>query len=154
MSLSVAPQSRSKPNLRSSSWVLCRVVIVITILFTSLFCMRSASATCGSYLYRNGNPVSHRSMPMDELDGVSIDIGNLLPEEIPVRHCSGPNCSSSPLPLAPLPAAPSNLIRGFDQSAVLESLLPIQMIRCAIEIPTSERGARFEPSIVFRPPAA
>lgn len=155
MSLCVAPQISLKPNTRRSM-VGCRVVFVVTIFSTQLCCMQCVSASCGNYLYRNGSRISHHSMPVHEPNGISSDFAAVvhIPVEIPVRHCSGPNCSSRPIPLAPVPAVPGNLIRGFDQAALMELVLQTQTIRCAIEIPESERGARFEPSSVFRPPAA
>ena len=156
MSSLVTSQPLPQRNVRRSLVSWRRVVIAVTILSAPLFWTRSASASCGNYLYRNGKAVSLHSIPMNELNEISENNGatDNVPSEIPVRRCSGPNCSSSPFPLAPVPAAPSNLIRGFDQATVLESVEQTQNTRGAIEFPESERGARFEPSTVFRPPAA
>jgi hypothetical protein len=115
----------------------------------------SASASCGNYLFRNGKPVGDHDMATSVAHSQSGDgpVSAGDSRDMPAKPCSGPNCSSSPLPFAPVPAAPSTLIRGFDQAAVLESLATPQMHSGAIEIPESERGACFEPSSIFRPPA-
>ncbi len=52
----------------------------------------------------------------------------------------------TPIPLAPVPVPPTNLIRGFYQAAILESLTDAIWPSRAIDIPESERGARFVPS--------
>lgn len=83
------------------------------------------------------------------------DLANLaVPVQAPVRRCSGPNCSSSPVPLAPVPAVPVNLLRSLDPAALLELASTSSETRRAIELPESERGARYLPSSIFRPPAA
>jgi len=132
-----------------------RVVILMTAFVSTLSWNASASASCGNYLFRNGKPVSDHAMATDVVNTQSADSqaspGD--PNRIPVKPCSGPNCSSSPLPFAPVPTAPSTLIRGFDQAAVLASLATPQTSSGASQIPESERGARFEPSSIFRPPA-
>ncbi len=143
----------------------CRVSAIVVFMGVMIV-SQSVFGSCGDYLYRNGRPVSSHFSPMHEspLDASpdrlltranSLDLltRNESPA-IPVRRCSGPNCSSSPLPFAPAPNAPSNLIRGFDQAAILESLAGFLATRGAIEFPESERGACFEPSSIFRPPAA
>jgi len=114
----------------------------------------SAVASCGNYLFRHGKPVDDKSTAMNDHD----DAGNHEQEtnrplgELPGPPCHGPNCSGHPVPLIPVPVAPTNLVRGFDQAAILESLAQTPMPRRAMEIPTSERGAHFVPSSVFRPP--
>ena len=116
----------------------------------------ATASTCGHYLYRNGKPVGNHETNMQSVNPTAT-AGNSAqnsPIELPVRRCSGPNCSENPTPLAPVPPAPVHLIRGFDQMAILESLSRPPVTRDAIEIPESERGARFEPSTIFRPPAA
>lgn len=133
-----------------------RVVMVMMTFGAALSWNASASASCGNYLFRNGKPVGDHAMATDLVRAHSAD-GHASPGDpngIPDKPCRGPNCSSSPLPFAPVPAAPSTLIRGFEQAAVLESLAKPQSNSGAIQIPESERGARFEPSTIFRPPAA
>ena len=120
---------------------------------------QSASASCGNYLFRNGKPVAGHSMPEHQIiQDTTIDFGALaspeVPVQAPVRRCSGPNCSSSPVPLAPVPAVPVNLLRSLDPAALLELASTSSESRRAIELPESERGARYLPSSIFRPPAA
>lgn len=120
---------------------------------------QSASASCGNYLFRNGKPVAGHSMPEQQVvqDG-SVDFGELAdseaPAQVPVRRCSGPNCSSSPVPLAPVPAVPVNVSRSLAPAALLELASASSETRRAIELPESERGALYLPSSIFRPPAA
>ncbi len=135
-------------------------VVVAAVLILFVASSPKASASCGDYLYRNGTPVSGHSMPhtlpMDDLQNRSEPeaTSQNSPFQLPARRCSGPNCSRSPLPVAPLPAAPSNLIHGFDQMAILEALDRTESSRGCLDIPQSERGSFFEPSSIFRPPAA
>ena len=120
---------------------------------------QSASASCGNYLFRNGKPVAGHSMPEHQIvQDTTVDFGALaspeVPVQAPVRRCSGANCSSSPVPLAPVPAVPVNLLRSLDPAALLELASTSSETRRAIELPESERGARYLPSSIFRPPAA
>lgn len=104
----------------------------------------SAYASCGDYLHRNGQSVSEHLMLMTEQDA---------PTEVPIRRCSGPNCSESPLPLSPVPAVPVSLVRSTDTAMLLELSGDSGSKRNSVQVPQSERGAFFEPSSVFRPPA-
>ena len=135
---------------------LLRLRIVTAVVF---FCglsvaSQSASASCGDYLLRHGKSVSNYAVPMNPV----TDSGDLKSEshplELPIRHCSGPDCSNGPLPLAPVPATPSSLPRGIDPAAILEKFFQSCTTRGAFEIPESERGACCEPSSIFRPPTA
>ena len=119
---------------------------------------QSASASCGNYLFRNGKPVAGHSMPEHQMVvEATADFADLASSEVPVRapvrRCSGPNCSSSHVPLAPVPAVPVNLLRSLDPAALLELASASSETRRAIELPESERGARYLPSSIFRPPA-
>jgi hypothetical protein len=133
-----------------------RMMMVISAVSMTLLWMSTASASCGNYLYRNGRPVVNHDMHVETAAANEDAAGPIQrrSHELPVRKCSGPNCSRSSLPLAPVPAAPSNLIRGFDPAAILETLLHVDQTRGAMHVPQSERGARYEPSSIFRPPAA
>jgi hypothetical protein len=134
-----------------------RFVVLLSLVATiALSATRSASASCGDYLFRNGRPVSSHSLTMNPVTRGQADNSETgsSPIQVPFGRCSGPNCSSSPVPLTPVPTAPSTLIMGFDQAAVLEALAGTCTNSGAIQIPESERGARFEPSTIFRPPAA
>lgn len=136
-----------------------RGLLLVMTLGIVLSWTQSASASCGNYLFRNGNPVAGHAMPEHEIvQDVTVDFGQLastdLPVQAPVRPCSGPNCSSSPVPLAPVPAVPVNLLRSLDPAALLVLASSSSQTRGAIELPESERGARYLPSLIFRPPAA
>ena len=120
---------------------------------------QTASASCGNYLFRNGKPVAgHAMSELEIVKDSAVDFGQSaspdVPVQAPVRRCSGPNCSSSPVPLAPVPAVPVNLLRSLDPAALLELASSSSETRRAIELPESERGARYLPSSIFRPPAA
>ncbi len=132
-----------------------RVLFAASAIIFGLNWTASASASCGSYLHRNGQPVSGHLVSMDSLSSVHAEgiSSNEAPLEVPVRRCSGPNCSSNPLPLAPNPVAPVNLFRVVDPAVIPESLTDADSRRDGIQVPQSERGAFFEPSSVFRPPA-
>lgn len=145
------------PNLSIAAsdacrWRLSRALLWITVAVIGASWMSTASASCGHYLYRNGNPVN--DVVVNVQDSTPTVAEEQTPLENPVHRCSGPNCSQTPVPLNPTPAAPVNLISGFDQLAVLQSLCRPAFTRSAVEIPESERGAHFEPSAIFRPPMA
>ena len=126
-----------------------RLVMMAAICLVAATWPSSAVASCGNYLFRHGKPVDGSFSSMsDHHDAPNRETEN----EQPVPPCHGPNCSGNPIPLMPVPVAPTNLVRGFDQAAILESLAQTPTPRCAIEVPTSERGACFVPSSIFRPP--
>ena len=152
MSADAAIHAHAKPDaIRLRLWVQ-RVLIAIVLFSVALVWSSTASASCGNYLYRNGKPVTDSSFAMN--DHNQNHASSKIPDGTPVPPCHGPNCSGNPIPLAPVPFAPTNLIRGFDQATLLESLADSKSPSGAIEIPASERGARFVPSSIFRPPAA
>ena len=135
-----------------------RGLLLVVTLGIALSWTQSASASCGNYLFRNGKPVAGHSMPEHQIvQNATVVLGELplmdAPIQAPVRRCSGPNCSSSPVPLAPVPAVPANLLRSLDPAALLELASTSSETRRAIELPESERGARYLPSSIFRPPA-
>lgn len=137
------------PNATRLHLVFRRLVVMAAICLVAATWPSSAVASCGNYLFRHGKPVDgsfssmshHHDAPNRETQS-----------EMPAPPCHGPNCSGNPIPLMPVPVAPTNLVRGFDQAAILESLAQTPTPRCAIEVPTSERGACFVPSSIFRPP--
>lgn len=159
--------SASSPAVFGCGLRLRGVMMLAAAIAVSLSTTSSAVASCGSYLFRNGKPVSHHPMtgPTEININVppsagdhSIHMQNLLsqttPRELPAAPCNGPNCSRSRMPLAPVPAAPTNLIRNVDQAALLETLSQASQGSGEVEFPQSERGACYEPSSIFRPPAA
>jgi hypothetical protein len=152
MSFDAAIHAKAKPDVRRLRLLLQPVLMAIVTFSVASAWSTLASASCGNYLYRNGKPVSDSSFSMN--DHTENDAAGKTPAQMPVPPCHGPNCSGNPIPLAPVPVAPTNLIRGFDQATILESLADSTSPSGAIEIPESERGARFVPSSIFRPPAA
>ncbi len=144
--------------LRSVRGFLRRGLLLVVALGVVLSWTQSASASCGNYLFRNGKPVAGHSMSEHQIvQDAAVVFGVLanseVPVQAPVRRCSGPNCSSSPVPLAPVPALPVNFLRSVDPAALLELASTSSETRRAIELPESERGARYLPSSIFRPPA-
>ena len=133
-----------------------RLVMAVAVCLVAITWPTSAAASCGNYLFRHGKPVDKPLSLMTEHHDVQNHVGekNKASNELPAPPCHGPNCSGNRIPLIPVPVAPSNLIRGFDQAAILESLAQTPTPRRAIEIPTSDRGAFFVASSIFRPPMA
>ena len=152
MSFDAANHAKAKLDAKRPRLLLRRALMAVATISVALVWTSTASASCGNYLYRNGKQVTDSSFSMNNHN--ENDASSRIPAGMPVPPCHGPNCSGSPTPLAPVPVAPTNLIRGFDQATILESLADSISPSGAIEIPESERGARFEPSSVFRPPAA
>ena len=152
MSFNVAIHAKAKPDVPRLRPSLQRVLMAVVTISVALTWSATASASCGNYLYRNGKQVTDSSFSMT--DHSENHESSRIPAGMPVPPCHGPNCSGNPIPLAPVPFAPTNLIRGFDQATILESLADSTSPSGAIEIPASERGARFVPSSIFRPPAA
>ena len=152
MSFDAAFHANAEPDARRLWLSLRRVLVAILTLAVALAWSTTASASCGNYLYRNGQQVTDSSLSMNHHS--ENQASNTTPVGLPVPPCHGPNCSGNPIPLAPVPVAPTNSIRGFDQATILESLADVTSPSGVIEIPASERGACFEPSSLFRPPAA
>ncbi|MBC7967965.1 MAG: hypothetical protein H7Z17_18805 [Fuerstia sp.] len=152
MSFDAVIHAKAKPDARRPRLSLQRVLLAMVTISVALVWSSTASASCGNYLYRNGKPVTDSSFSMN--DHNENHASNKTPAGVPLPPCHGPNCSGNPIPLAPVPVAPTNLIRGFDQATILESLADSTSPSGAIEIPASERGARYVPSSIFRPPAA
>lgn len=148
-------RNNALPPVGTGGGSLRRVMLAASAIVLGLNWTSSASASCGNYLHRNGQPVSGHVVSMDSVTGVHAEgiSSNKTPLEVPVRRCSGPNCSSNPLPLAPVPVAPVNLFRTVDPGVILQSLTDADSVREGLQVPQSERGAFFEPSSVFRPPA-
>jgi hypothetical protein len=142
-------------SVRSVRKLCGRVAAVIAVLLLSPL---DADASCGGYLYRQGRPVEHsqvRSSDTDFLPGATnqiADATNPPLHQIPSRHCSGPGCSESPLPLAPV-SVPITLPRTTDSGVLsdLRTLSPASLDGL-LEL-QSERIASPEPGEVFRPPA-
>jgi hypothetical protein len=118
-----------------------------------------AEASCGGYLYRQGQPVEHSqaaASPTSILpEGMNHipDATDRAPDQIPSRRCAGPGCSESPVPLVPI-SVPITVQRTTDPGLLphLRALSP-SSLDGLVQV-QSERIARPEPAEVFRPPAA
>ena len=144
-----SPQDAMRLQIEYRRFVMVAAICLVTATWSSA----SSAASCGNYLFRNGKPVhDSRSLMNDHQDAANPESETNKTGNLPAPPCHGPNCSGNPVPLMPVPVAPTNLVRGFDQAAILESLAQTPTDRCAMEIPRSERGARFVPSSIFRPP--
>ena len=119
----------------------------------------NVSASCGDYLFKNGKPVSAHSManhsPKQPVHG-DVDVLSLtdLPRKMPARPCTGPKCSKHRAPFGPAPTSPMAEVRFPDPAALQEPLSPSAEEGHTSRFPDSERGARYLPSPVFRPPAS
>ena len=130
-----------------------RLAMVAAICLVTATWPSSAAASCGNYLFRHGKPVNDSfSLMSDHRDARNQTSETNKTSELPLPPCHGANCSGNPVPWMPVPVAPTNLVQGFDQAAILESLAQTPTQRSAIEIPRSERAACFVPSSIFRPP--
>ena len=112
-----------------------------------------ASASCGHYLFRNGISVAQQdtSLNRQSFTDSEKEPAGQVPRSTPIRGCNGPNCSANPLPI---PGATSNLIRDLDQQAILDLCTNTPLIPDPVQIPESEHGNIFLPSLIFRPPDA
>jgi len=112
-------------------------------------------ASCGDYLYRNGKPVSHQ-MTMSEIPSElrNLVAVNARDSQTPPSGCHGPGCSNNPFRGVPAPEAPPHLVRGADQAALLDMVGAPPWNGSGRIVPESERGARYAPSAVYRPPIA
>lgn len=135
----------------------CRTMLHVisssaAVLIVLMFASDAAQASCGDYLYKNGKPVGHHSgMTQEYTPLADFDSSSEAPL-LPLHRCSGPNCSGDPLPFTPAPAVPTQLTQGSDQATIAELVRACLSARSGCQIPESERGARFEPSTIFRPP--
>ncbi len=142
-----------KGFVRNEVWA---AVVIVAIGLSS---GQSADASCGDYLFRNGKPVSGHEMANDHMvheRDIAVDYATLpdTPSQDPFRRCTGPNCSKSPVPFSPVPAAPVSQFRNTDPAALLGCISVPSAGRRITGFPESERGGRYVPSSIFRPPAA
>ncbi len=143
---------------QNSTGKLRRVGLALTLLAVLLSSSKAASASCGDYLFRKGKPVAdhksnHAEMSPKQEAMIHRHGSTNAPEQAPTRRCNGPNCSSSPVPFAPMPAAPLSQVSRSETAALLETVLFCTDAREAAEFPESERGALYLPSSIFRPPS-
>jgi hypothetical protein len=143
-----------RPKPRRAAGSLRRFAVLTAALVMAFLWCGAVNASCGNYLFRHGKSVTDASFSFSLNDHNEKYAAGQTPAGMPVPPCHGPNCSGNPIPLAPVPVAPGNLIPGFDQATILESHADSTSPSGTIEIPESERGARFVPSSIFRPPAA
>ena len=140
----------SRRRLRLQVVTKCVVVCFVFLSAGPLF------ASCGNYLYRNGKPVSWHAVSIASQESRLLAGGSIgfAPPHESVPPCSGPNCSSRPMPHFPVSQVPLGLVKGLRAECILESMAEHQPASETLEHPQSERGAFFEPLPIFRPPAA
>ncbi len=134
------------------------MIVAVILLIIAGPSSTSASASCGHYLFRNGKPVVdhamiHSNVAVNVVAESNSQKDTDSPLSTPIRRCIGPNCSGSKVPIAPTPFAPLRLLPGADSAVLLESHVGHDNQRKVTAIPESERGARYLPSLIFRPPA-
>lgn len=151
--------ARSAFGLSRNVWVVLRTLSIAWMLaVVVLSSPRNASASCGDYLIRQGQPVSshwlNRVEAVSYRDQVFHQPGSAnAPEQAPIPRCSGPGCSSSPIPFSPSTSAPLRQTQTTEPAALLEAILLSKDAQETRELPESERGALYLPSTFFRPPA-
>jgi hypothetical protein len=136
---------------------LCKLLAAVSAVL--LLSSAAAEASCGGYLYRQGRPVEHSQVhtsATDFLPGamshIALSTDRPL-DRIPSRPCSGPGCSRTPLPLAPV-SVPITLPRTMDSGVLSDlSALSPSSLDGLLEV-QSERITNPGPAEVFRPPAA
>lgn len=144
--------------LRNAKGAMRPASVALVFLVVALASSKTASASCGNYLFRHGNPVAgHWLSHVENLtkrDTLLHQSGStVFPERAPIRQCSGPNCSNSRIPFAPAPYAPLSQVRSTEPGVLLETMLCCVETQEASGFPESERGARYLPLSVFRPPS-
>lgn len=162
MSIALNTQAREVPS-NGSGWRSVRRLsaIAVTLLVVFLSSRSSEASSCGSYLYKNGKPVSGHALPMPAAlpdnalspDNTATDLAVIPPDRsVPAAPCRGPNCSRSPFPGLPVPVPVS--VSRTSEIAVLSHVDSASTHRShGVEVPQSESGAFYEPGSVFRPPA-
>jgi hypothetical protein len=131
--------------------------LIAAVLAVLLWSSSDAHASCGRYLYRQGKPVEHSGDSASRTDSLPTaknslaDVTSRPLHQIPARRCTGPGCSESPLPLAPV-SVPFTLQRTTDVGVLsdLRATSP-SLLDGLLEV-RSERIASSEPAEVFRPP--
>jgi hypothetical protein len=153
------PQSVGTQNqqpLQSNGLWGCTHQLIVTALAIVICSTGEVAASCGDYLFKNGQRVEQHSISASshiEFQMLSNEMANKSSN--PVSHrCAGPNCSRSNDPLFPIESLPASEIRRTDQAAVIEAMRHRFPAVIARDIPTSECGAFFEPGSIFRPPPA
>jgi hypothetical protein len=130
-------------------WMRLRAALRTVVACWIVFSAGPLFASCGDYLFRNGKPVSGHSM--EKLAEVPKDRNPLKNTAMP---CSGPNCSSRPIPHLPVSQIPTAPVRGIRADCILDSQSEQPGAKEMAVIPQSEQGAFFEPLPIFRPPAS
>lgn len=125
-----------------------------------VLCIGSAVAraeTCGHYLFRNGVPVG---MPHAEaartapVDSQTMALAGTQDAQKPSRTpCHGPGCRKRTTPDWP-GSVPATLSVETDPAMLTAGLQLCDDAAGGLLLPKSERGSRFYPTLVFRPPAA
>jgi hypothetical protein len=138
----------------------CRLGYVLQAVgFCLVLCVGSAVAraeTCGHYLFRNGVPVSmehaetSRNVPADGHTLASA--GTQDAPKSSQTPCHGPGCRQRTIPDWP-GSVPVTLSVETDPAMLTAGLQLCGGAAGGLLWPESERGSRFYPMLVFRPPA-
>ncbi|MEZ6132226.1 MAG: hypothetical protein R3C59_26495 [Planctomycetaceae bacterium] len=107
----------------------------------------TANASCGDYLFRNGQPVREHGQHGQHVAAMDQSTES---QPMPSGRCHGPNCSSAPL----IPADPASPI--FVKYRV-EHAIPALSGRNSGELEsrrrqTSEAAESADPAEIFHPP--
>jgi len=112
--------------------------------------------TCGHYLFRNGVPVG---MPHAEasrtaaVDWQTLAVAGIqVPQKSSQTPCHGPGCRQRKTPDWP-GSVPATLSVETDPAMLTAGLRLCDDTAGGLLLPKSERGTRFYPTLVFRPPA-
>lgn len=129
------------------------LVLLLAALMLWLSGGRMAEASCGDYLHRRGVPVSsHGTMDSLKSDpGMFHGVEDRTTPSLPLSRCTGPNCSRSPGPQAPV-ESPVTIATDFDQAILFGGHPNLSMGRLRRRVPDAERSPHYEPMPVFRPP--
>ncbi len=131
---------------------------VVGVCLVLCFCTSAARAeTCGHYLFRNGVPVgmphaeASRTAPVD-WQTLAV-AGTEVPQKSSQTPCHGPGCRQRTTPDWP-GSVPATLSLETDPAMLTAGLQLFDDAAGGLLLPKSERGSRFYPTLVFRPPAA
>ena len=130
-----------------------RLVLLMATLFYWTSSCSVAEASCGDYLHKRGKPVSSHVM-FDSLNfnSAALDGADVGSTSAPLSApCTGPNCSRSPRPAAPV-QIPTTITSELEQAVLIVCDKNSPLGQQRRRIPDSERSTHYEPMEIFRPP--
>lgn len=143
---------RCQPSLKYASIaalqavVVCRraLIGIIVLIVAGIGFGGTANASCGDYLFRNGQPVREHGQHAAAKDQSTES------QRVPTGPCNGPNCSSAPL----IPADPASPIYVKYR---VEHAITAFTGRNSTELEsrrrqTSEAAESADPAEIFHPP--